>query len=262
MPACKECSLLIEGRCSIQADCEQILGRKLPPPPLGTCMMPIVESYLSLIESGDTVLDIGCGTWDRIKRYCESSGARYEAIDVQREYFGRPVVATRIENLGSLSFPDEHFDFVIGNQTMEHWAEYGCNILWGLRQCFRVCKTGGKVLMNVPIHFHGTSDFILGRIRRIEKYFAPFSDSVTLDKWGSPGEPLPPIAAHPGYWRLKGRPAYVLDIRAVKDRPLPSDISNRGTWRGRVAQLAHYPVSYNIYRVLRKTGIIDACRVR
>jgi len=246
----------------METDREKILGRKLPPPPLGTCMIPIVESYLPLIKSGMKVLDIGCGTWDRIKRHCETSGASYEAIDVQCEYFGRPVVATRIENLSSLSFQDEYFELVIGNQTMEHWAEYGCNILWGLRQCFRVCKTGGKVLMNVPIHFHGTSDFMLGRIRRIAEYFALFSDTVTLEKWGSPGEPLPPLLAHPDYWRLKGQPAYVLDIRAVKDRPLPSNISNRGAWRGRAAQLAHYPISYNLYRALRKTGIIDACRIR
>jgi SAM-dependent methyltransferase len=228
------------------------LARPLPPPPLGACMLPIVEGYLKEVRAGDVVLDVGCGSWDRIKDHCERVGARYEAIDIDTEYFGKKTNATRIENLAELSFGDDEFDFVIGNQSMEHWAEHGCTLGFGLYQCFRVCKPGGKVLLNVPIHFHGTSEFMLGKLRRLKRLFARFSNTVRMEKWGAPCEPIPDYYPHPGYWRLRGKAAYVLSIEAVKDRPLPPRCSSAFGFRGRLAQLVRYPASYNVYRVLHK----------
>ncbi|MHB1035277.1 MAG: class I SAM-dependent methyltransferase [Pirellulales bacterium] len=218
-------------------------------------MIPIVEEYLSLINAGMQVLEIGCGSWDWIKRQCEQVGACYEGIDVQPEYFGKRVIATRIENLQHLSFEDERFDLVIGNQTMEHWAENGCTVLWGLYQCFRVCKAGGRVLMNVPIHFHGTRAFMLGEIDALRELFARFSSTVRLEEWGVPSDPLPPLFPHGGYWPLRRKPAYVLAVQAAKDRPMPARVGNRGASSGRMAQLLNYPFSYNVYRVLRKLGL-------
>ena len=120
--------------------------------------------------------------WDRIKSHCERVGRRIEAIDIDTEYFGKKTNATRIENLAELSFGDDEFDFVIGNQSMEHWAEHGCTLGFGLYQCFRVCKPGGKVLLNVPIHFHGTSEFMLGKLGRLGRLFARFSNTVRMEK--------------------------------------------------------------------------------
>ena len=104
------------------------LNRPLPPAPLGSCMLPIVESYLAKISSGMRILDIGCGSWSRIKRHCDSVGATYEGIDVLESYFGLPTVATPLENLADLSFPDNTFEVIISNQAMEHWGEFGCSI--------------------------------------------------------------------------------------------------------------------------------------
>lgn len=202
MPKCSECRMLVRNQCSAYAIATEVLGRELPPPPLGGCEIPIVENYLHLIDTGMRVLDIGCGSWDLIKSYCESVGAQYEGIDTVPEYFGRKTVATRLENLAALSFANESFDLVIGNQTMEHWAEYGCTLPWGLYQCFRVCKTGGRVLMNVPIHFHGTRPFMLGNLEALKRLFSIFSDQVYFDKWGSPADPIPnffPILITAGY---------------------------------------------------------------
>ena len=188
-------------------------------------------------------------------------GASYEGIDVQAEYFGRKTVATRLENLAELSYPDAQFDRVIGNQTMEHWGEHGCSLRWGLYQCFRVLKESGELWLNVPIHFHGTSEFMLGRLDRIRELLRPFSNTVTLEKWGTPSDPLPLSFPYPGYWTLRRHPAYVLDIRAVKDRPLPDGYSNRGAASGRLAQMLYYPISYNVFRVLKKVGLIRPKRV-
>lgn len=261
MPKCSECRMLVLNKCSAYAKAQEVLGRELPPPPLGACEVPIVEDYLQLIKKGMTVLEIGCGTWNLIKNHCEMIGARYQGIDTETEYFGKKTIATRLENLADLSFPDESFDIVIGNQTMEHWAENGCSLKWGLYQCFRVCKPDGKVLMNVPIHFHGTRTFMLGQIEIIKQLFAPFSEKVLFEKWGHPSDPLPELFPYPGYWVLKDCPSYVLDIQAIKDKPLPENYDNRGATSGQLAQIQNYPFSYNIYRVLRKTGLFSNAEI-
>jgi SAM-dependent methyltransferase len=256
MPTCNECRMLLNGECSAYERAQATLHRDIPPPPLGACMIPIVEEYLGLIKRGMTVLEIGCGSWSLIRERCNEVGAQFEGVDTERTYFGRETVATRIENLAALSFQDESIDLVIGNQTMEHWGENGCALKWGLYQCFRVCRPHGQVLMNVPIHFHGTQEFMLGDLDRLDALFAPFSSRVSFSKWGLPSDPIPIQYPFPGYWRLRDHPPYVLDIRAIKDRPLPHGYSNRGATSGRLAQLLNYPPSYNVYRVFRKAGLI------
>lgn len=255
MPSCQDCNMLKADTCSAYNIAIKTLDCQLPPPPLGACMIPIVENYLTQIQPNMKILDVGCGFWNRIKKYCEQIGAIYEGIDPQKEYIGKETVATRIENLAELSYEDNYFDLVIGNQTMEHWDENGCRIIWGLYQCFRVCKPNGKVMMNVPIHFHGTKEFMLGDIEAIKNAFEPFSGKIQIVEWGKLTNPLPRLYPYPGYWILNDKPAYVLDIQAIKDKPLPQDITNQGAFKGKLAQLANYPLSYNIYRVLKKLRI-------
>jgi len=262
MPGCLECRELIQEECRAVKKAKAMLGRTLPPPPLGACMIPIVEDYLCFIKKGMQVLELGCGAWDLIKNHCLAVGAHYEGIDVLTEYLGKKTVATRIENLADLSFPDEQFDLVIGNQTMEHWAEYGCLLPWGLYQCFRVCRPQGRVLLNVPIHFHGTRIFMLGELDKLRRVLIPFSNQVTFQAWGKPSTPLPPVFPHPGYWPLRHKPAFILDIQAIKDRPLPPGYSNHGASRGRLAQLMNYPLSYNAYRLLRKIGYFSMAQIK
>lgn len=243
--------MLVDGHCLAVTLAQRELKRPLPPPPLGACIIPIVENYLSFIKAGMRVLDIGCGSWGKIKHHCETVGARYEGIDVATEYFGEKSVATRIENLANLSFPDEHFDVVIGNQSMEHWSENGCTLEWGLYQCFRVCKLGGKVLLNVPIHFHGTRVFMLGNISAIESLFTPFSSQTRLVPWGYPSNPLPSLFPWPGYLPLQNKPAYVLDIQSIRDLPLPTGYNNRGATSGKMAEVLNTPISFLLYSRLR-----------
>lgn len=256
MPQCARCHMLVGGQCTAHTIARDTLGRDLLPPPLGACMIPIVESYLPFIKRTMRVLEIGCGSWDRIRSHCRDVGAHYEGIDPQTEYFGKRTVATRVENLAESSFPNEDFDLVIGSQTMEHWAEYGCSLRWGLYQCFRVCKPGGKVLLNVPIHYHGTREFSLGEMDALQRLFAPFSDAVSFEQWGTPTDPLPALWPYPGYWSLRDKPAHVLDIRATKDRPLPGAYRKGFAPSGRLAQLLNYPMSYNLYRILCKARLL------
>ena len=232
------------------------LRRNLPPAPLGSCMLPIVDQYLTWIQPGMHVLDIGCGSWVRIRNYCQKVGATYEGIDVAESYFGVPTVATRLMNLADLSYPDNTFDLVVSNQSMEHWGEFGCSLRWGLYQSFRVAKLGGRLCFNVPIFFHGTSDFMLGRLGRILRHCWHFTDEVRLERWGQPSGEIPPIYPFRGYWRQSQTPAYILDIQMTKTRQTVLEKRPRFSATGYAAQLLHYPPSFNLYRLLKKLQLI------
>jgi SAM-dependent methyltransferase len=246
MPTCLNCSELSDGQCMAYQNAKLEYGRPIPPPPIGACTMAIVRGYTKLIKKGMNVLDIGCGTWPYLRDYCKEVGANYEGIDTQKEYYGVKTIASRIENLSELSYPDDNFDLVIGNQTIEHWAEYGCDTVWGLYQCFRVCKPEGKVLMNAPIHFHGVAPFLPGRFDEIEKLFMTFSETVTIERWGEDPRPFSPFIAHRKYKKLMNSHAFIIDIRAVKDIALPM-ISGNKRIPMRLKRWLNYDVSYFLY---------------
>lgn len=260
MPACINCRMLKERNCLAQIKAKE-LGRGESTPPIGACMLPIVENYLQLIESGMKVLDIGCGSWDMVKKHCQEVDAHYEGIDVVKMCLGKPTVATRLENLAKLSYPDEYFDIVIANQSMEHWPEFGCSLEWGLYQCFRVVKKGGKILLNVPIHFHGVRIFLLGELDKIRSLFNPFSHQILLEKWGEPSDPLPPFFGNQGYSPLQDKPSYVLDIQATKEQPTPANFINTCKTKGLIAKIIYCPLSYTPFRVIRKVKLFIASKL-
>ncbi|MBI3543284.1 MAG: methyltransferase domain-containing protein [Deltaproteobacteria bacterium] len=253
MPSCSQCKMLVNDECSATAELSQVLGR--PAHRIGSCMIPIVDAYLPLVKKGMRVLEVGCGSWPKLKDHCAKVGAHYEGIDTQAEYFGKKTVATKVENLAELSYETDSFDLVIGNQTMEHWAEYGCRVQWGLYQCFRVCKPGGSVFLNIPFFFHGTDYFLFGKEVAIRHLFEPFSSSITLEHWGWPSDPLPPIYTYPNFWAMKDKPAHIVDIRAVKNKPLPTGYHNYWGTSGRVSRVLNKPFSWNLFLVLRRLGV-------
>lgn len=242
--------------CAAHARAAEEYDRPIPPPPIGACTLAIVESYRQLIKPGMRVLEIGCGTWPLFKSITESAGASYEGIDAQPQYFGKPTIATRIENLERLSFPSETFDLVIGNQTIEHWAEFGCDTKMGLYQCFRVCRQGGMVIMNAPIHFHGSAPFLLGNTFLIQKLFQRYSNSVTIESWGKDSDPIPPFYTYQQYRALANRSAYIIDIRATKDQEI-GDAPIVIPMPVKIRRWLNYPTSYLLYRAKRKLGLIS-----
>lgn len=254
MPSCQFCPCRDGLSCLALQTAIHDFGR--PVNPIGACIVPIVQDYCRLIQPGQSILEIGCGAWSPILERARACGARYEGIDTDASYYGRPTVATRIENLASLSFPDADFDFVMGNQCMEHWGEFGCSLSWGLLQAFRVCKPNGWVLMNVPIHFHGTKEFVHGDLNRLRKLLEPFSSTIEFTSWRSPASPLEEYHPHPHFWALRNQPAYVLDIRAQRNKSLPTNIANR-TWGGmRIQRWLNYSFSFNLYRLFQKLGFL------
>lgn len=253
MGACITCTMRQDHTCLAYIKNKEELKRPISPAPIGGCVRPIVTNYLTQIKPNMRVLEIGCGAWSPIKIHCDEIGAHYEAIDYSKEYFGEPVVATRIENLADLSFENDSFDMVIGNQSLEHWAENGCTNAWGLYQCFRVCKMGGVVALNVPIHFHGTKIFLHGKFDAIQKLFVPHSDKVRLESWGYPSAPIPAVYYHPNIDSLKNSPGYHLDIQATKTKKTnPPVLRNLMGLRGRISQIFNYSLAFNVNRVKKK----------
>ncbi|MDQ4145441.1 MAG: class I SAM-dependent methyltransferase [Actinomycetota bacterium] len=199
-----------------------------------------------MIQPNSTVLEIGCGSWSPIREHCLSVGASWSGVDVAGS------LATRIESVENLSFADETFDFVVGNQTLEHWNEFGCRMDVGLWQCFRVCKPGGLVLMNVPIRFHGSRIFVEGDLDSIRDLFAPYATDVELIPWRRNSEPLPPVDLLTGYRRLAASASYQLDIRATRAGQLPRRPRSY-VLRSRMArELLDHPLPFLVWKLRSK----------
>jgi len=163
MPDCADCKQLEDG-----ARCGALPGDwpDRPVSRLRACCVALMAEYCDLISEGTRVLGIGCGTWSVIRDYCQRIGATWEGVDVAVRYLGKPTIATRIESVEFLTVPDGAYDLVIGTQTLEHWEENGVRPAVGLWECFRACRPGGLVCMNVPIGLHGSRPFVEGVLIR------------------------------------------------------------------------------------------------
>jgi SAM-dependent methyltransferase len=252
MPDCKNCVSLVNNECIANIEAKSNFGRPVPPPPIGSCTIEITKIYANKIKKGDKVLDIGCGSWSFLRDHCDKVGALYEGIDTQKEYYGVKTVATKIENLADLSYPDNFFDFVIGNQTIEHWGEFGCDTIWGMYQCFRVCKVGGYVFMNAPIHYHGVSEFVNGDFEKINEMFGLFSSTMSIENWGENSYPLERFIAHKNFRKLRNKHAYIIDINAKKDKLLPKISPNKSFIPMKIKRWMNYDLSYLFYLFLKK----------
>jgi ubiquinone/menaquinone biosynthesis C-methylase UbiE len=252
MPTCLECPSLVNGECKAHSYAKKNFGRVIPAPPIGACTVQIVKNYTNQIKKGMRVLEVGCGTWSYLRDYCIEVGAYYEGIDTQSEYYGKKTIATRIENLSNLSYQDNYFDLVIGNQTIEHWAEFGCDTSWGLYQCFRVCKINGMVMLNAPIHFHGVKCFLNGDFKYINKIFSRFSNSVVIEKWGAEHYPLDKFITYKDYSKLNKSHAYIIDIQATKNIETLKHSNNRAYLPVRLKRWMNYDLYFLIYLLKKK----------
>ncbi len=212
MPDCFKCLYLnVElSECSISHP---------PKRALRSCLKAINTKYVEMIQKNDKVLELGCGSWSPIYEYCKSSGIEWHGIDILKEYMGKPTIASKIGSVENIPYNEATFDFVIGNQTMEHWEENNVHLQKGLSEVFRVLKPGGKMLMNVPIHYHGGPEFIKGDLRKHKNYLNNFCDKIEFETWRKYPAPLPEnLYLQSLFWfsSLRKSNAYILDIVAEK----------------------------------------------
>jgi hypothetical protein len=89
---------------------------------------------------------------------------------------------------------------------------------------------------------------MLGRLERLQQLFGAFSTEVSFEEWGRQSDPIPPYYPYPGYLPLRGRPAYVLDIRAIRNKDLPNGVRNKAR-TGLLGKFQAKPMSYALYSV-------------
>ena len=103
------------------------------------------------IPAGSTVLELGCGTGYFTKEIIKT-GAKVTAIDISpdllaiaRKEVGAPNVVFMEENAYRMTFPNNHFDYIIDSSVLHH-----LDILKALSEMFRVLKPGGRIAFTEP----------------------------------------------------------------------------------------------------------------
>ncbi|MEM9953289.1 MAG: class I SAM-dependent methyltransferase [Chloroflexota bacterium] len=253
MPDCIDCKWRIDELCTARPTD----WKDVPINHVRACVVAITEQYKNLIQASTSVLEIGCGTWSPIREHCLQIGAHWEGIDIVALHDSKPTIATRIESVENLSFPNQTFDFVIGNQSLEHWNENGTRLAVGLWQCFRVCKVGGQVIMNVPIHNHGASIFVKGDTATIKAAFAPYTSTIALETWRKHPHPLSVVKQLPNRFTDNALSIYILDIRATRadeigTQPTSYRFKHR-LWR----ELIDHRLDYLLYKIARRIGLLS-----
>ena len=111
------------------------------------------EMQLKPVETPRLILDAGCGTGGLIRRMeRQQPGWKWTGIDLEPvacELARARCAAEIIQgSLGALPFEDNTFDAVVCSDVLYHLDDD----VAALRELFRVLRTGGVVVINVPAH--------------------------------------------------------------------------------------------------------------
>jgi len=183
--------------------------------PIRKCVIALLEKECEHLRKM-RVLEIGCGGWDFAKSILEANGCEWFGVEPQLvDEKGRPSIATHQGSVTKLPFENNFFDYVLGNQTLEHWYEFKVSFSKAFREIYRVLKPGGTISMNVPIHLHGYPFFVKGDISGILELFNPnLWQNVRYEPWRKSYEPLQPFRG----WRLNG----ISDKVLIRSQQQPS----------------------------------------
>ncbi len=215
--ACRRCEFYdaARRRCSIEEGS-----------PVRKCVIAINRKLLAELNATRArirVLEIGCGSWSPIKEGV-SGLVEWHGIDVQRVIRGKPTVATAIASVEEMPYPDEYFDFVYGNQSAEHWFEYGVTFERALAEISRVLKTGAPLHLNLPVHLHGNKVFLRGELDAFLGRLDPAAwDVECVEEWRKDPSPLPAYAPwrnsvimSSALWPRRPDTAWILNVKARK----------------------------------------------
>lgn len=122
---------------------------------------------LSLINSGQSIIEIGCGSNSWLKNNLPKD-VSWDGIDVfDIDSRGRKCVATRLGSVHEIPFSNDNFDWVLANQSIEHWFEYDIQMEDALSEIARVLRVGGQAHINFPFYLHGHPFFVQGNLEAI-----------------------------------------------------------------------------------------------
>lgn len=196
--------------------------------PARKCVIQFNEEYTRLFAPDSKILEIGCGSWSPIRDRILPTQT-WKGIDpVLYDQTGKRTIVTEQGSVEDMPYEDEMFDFVIGNQSLEHWFEFGVPFEVGMAEISRVCKIGGRVFLNVPIHLHGERRFVQGDLYAIRSLFP---DAYWKTEYVECAKNPEPQDRYIG-WKSGKHPdelipnaqtnsSWALDIRLTKIRSLP-----------------------------------------
>ncbi len=187
MPACKECVSFFDGACMNISKHDKAKTR--------ACVRTAVQSRVQYIKKGDKILEVGFGVWRDPRRLAIKCRASWFGVDIKRGSPDRPFTSNC--SVEDMPFSDGHFDCCFAIETMEHWGEGGVKPEDGLKEIHRVLKKDGWLLVSVPIHMHGTDEFLFGDLDRITSYYDSSMWDIDVEHWRKDYEPLERFA----HWR-------------------------------------------------------------
>src|SRR2546426_12782195 len=178
---------------------------------------------------GMTVLELGCGT-GYFTRELARSGADLVAIDLSPELLeiarancSAPNVRYEIQNAYELSYPDSVFDSVVGSSVLHH-----LEIEEGLRQIYRVLKSGGTICFTEP-NMLNPQIAIQKNVPWVKRRLGDSPDETAFFRWKlrrlvkrkgvrdvqiQPFDFLPPKKPFPLVNRLNGLGPFFADVAA------------------------------------------------
>jgi SAM-dependent methyltransferase len=93
------------------------------------------------------------------KKYPNTVGSEYLGAKIDPGSIDEHGI--RNESLTALSFPDESMQFILSFECFEHFADYKA----GLRECARVLKPGGSLLLTVPFRLDSAHNIVRAKDR-------------------------------------------------------------------------------------------------
>lgn len=125
------------------------------------------------LDAKTSVLCVGCRNANELSYFRSKGAGRVVGIDL---FSDSPDIM--VMDMHELQFPDGEFDVVFACHSLEH----SNNPQRAAQEFSRVCKKGGWIAVEVPIHFTITAADLVdfGSIQQLEKLFAPYG--VTLHK--------------------------------------------------------------------------------
>ena len=118
----------------------------------------------------DRVLDVGCGK-GRIEQFLLKHQPDIEVVssDVTAEA-RKYIKGTFVQcSMASMPFPDESFDIVLCLHVISHFAEGE----QGIREAFRVLKTGGSLMIVTPNKYYVYVSWLIAFLKRSRIKYDP-----------------------------------------------------------------------------------------
>jgi SAM-dependent methyltransferase len=161
-----------------------------------------------------------------------------------------------------MPFGSQSFEFVLANQSLEHWFEYGVSIEDGLTEIARVLRQNGEAWLNFPLFLHGDSRCLKGNLYKIlEEIPADLFDEIKVEFL------LSKKNSHYRGWRKCGFPDFLVDSQTSlninlvlkrNDKQVSSKIIKKPAKKiSLFSRLSSYGFKYVLWKILMRPFGLD-----